>query len=127
MKIAKICSEMCFGIPGNSGSCCHVDRNWILGPILDHERFLENLSTKIGRNVEFNEVFYDYIEGSKVFPYYESWRDEDHYPAFKVDLEKSNRPCVMYNSATKSCSVYEIRPETCRSYTCKFLKDSIEK
>lgn len=127
MLISDTCSSNCLGVSGNCGSCCHSDRNWILGPIEDYKKFLDDLSDKVGRKVEFSEVFYDFKEGSRVFPHYESWQNPDHYPAFRVDVEKAKKPCVMYNSAIKSCSVYEIRPETCRNYFCDFLKNLLEK
>lgn len=119
----NICSFKCFGIDDYDGSCCHLeDRNWIMGPIEDSEKFLYNLSNKLGRKVKFDEVFYNFEEGSKLFPDKPVWQEKGNYPAFKVDLEKQRKPCVMYNSATRSCSVYEIRPNTCRYYLCDFLE-----
>jgi Fe-S-cluster containining protein len=117
-----LCSFKCFGKENYDGSCCHVeDRNWIMGPIEDYEKFLVNMSEKLGRTVGFEEVFHDFEEGSKLFPDKPVWQERFNYPAFKVDLEKERKPCVLYNSATRSCSVYEIRPETCRNYLCDFL------
>jgi Fe-S-cluster containining protein len=122
----NICSFKCFGHDNYDGSCCHLeDRNWIIGPIEDYEKFLENLSNKIGRKVEFEEVFFSYEEGSKLFPEREVFQNPENFPSFRVDMEKPRKPCVMYNSATKSCSVYDIRPHTCRSYACDYLKEKL--
>jgi Fe-S-cluster containining protein len=101
------------------------DRDYIMGAITDYEEFLQKLSDKLGRVVEFSEVFYSYEEGSKTFPHLKQWQNPEHFPAFKLDLEKKRKPCVMYNTATRSCSVYDIRPQTCRNYLCPFLKEKL--
>ncbi len=60
----NICSFNCWGREGYDASCCTLeDRNWIIGPHTDSEAFLGRLSDRIGRKVEFQEVFYDYEEG----------------------------------------------------------------
>jgi hypothetical protein len=55
-----------------------------MGPIEDYQTFLKNLSKKLGREVKFDEVFYNYETGSKVFPDRPVWQDFRSYPAFKV-------------------------------------------
>jgi len=58
-----ICAFNCYGQKGNYASCCSVEeRNWIMGPILDYEKVLKDLSLKYGREVTFKEVFYDFDE-----------------------------------------------------------------
>lgn len=117
-----ICSFKCWGREGYDGSCCHVeDRDWIIGPHDDVEPFLQRLSDKFGRKVEFDEVFYTYEEGSALFPDKKCWQDPNSYPALRIDLEKERKPCMFYNSTLKSCSVYGIRPNTCRNYHCDYL------
>lgn len=117
-----ICSFKCFGVDGYDGSCCQVeDRNWIIGPHDDVEPFLQRLSKKFGREIKFEEVFYTFEEGSVLFPDKESWQDPNSYPALKVDLEKNRKPCVFYNTTLKSCSIYDIRPNTCKNYLCDYL------
>jgi len=121
------CSFKCYGIDGYDGSCCHVEgRDWIMGPINDWDVFLDDLSKKLGREVEFKEVFFNFEEGSKLFPDRSVWQLPGNFPAFKVDMEKIRKPCVMYNTATRSCSVYDIRPETCRNYYCDYLSKVFE-
>lgn len=120
----NICSTKCFGRENYDGSCCQIeDRDWIMGPIRDYEVFLDNLSSKLNRKIEFAEVFYDFEEGSKTFPERDVWQNPQNFPALRVDTEKSRKPCVFYNSTTKSCTVYDIRPETCRNYHCQYLKE----
>lgn len=122
-----ICSFKCFGQSGYDGSCCHLeDRNWIMGPIYDYQMFLDKLSSKLGRKVEFSEVFFDFEEGSKTFPEKQVWQSPENFPAFRVDTEKLRKPCVLYNSTTKSCTVYDIRPATCRNYHCDYLKEYLK-
>ena len=71
----NICSFNCWGRKGYDASCCTLeDRNWIIGPHTDTEAFLGRLSERIGRKVEFQEVFYDYEEGHKKFPDKEVWQ-----------------------------------------------------
>jgi Fe-S-cluster containining protein len=117
-----ICSFKCWGREGYDGSCCHIeDRDFIIGPHDDSEKFLERLSNKFDRKIEFQEVFYSFEEGSELFPEKNSWQNISSYPALKVDLGKERKPCIFYNSTLRSCSVYEIRPNTCRNYHCDFL------
>jgi len=121
-----ICAFKCFGRDDYDGSCCMLeDRNYIMGAITDYEEFLKKLSDKLGRVVDFSEVFYSFEEGSKQFPNLSNWQDPNNFPAFKLDLEKKRKPCVMYNTATRSCSVYDIRPQTCRNYLCPYLKEKL--
>jgi len=118
----NICSFNCFGRENYDGSCCHIeDRNYVMGPIHDYEDFLEKISNKIGRKVEFKEMFYDFEEGSQKYPDRPIYQDPSVYPAFRVDEEKKRLPCVNYNSALRSCSVYDIRPQTCRDFFCDHL------
>jgi Fe-S-cluster containining protein len=121
----QICSFKCWGIDNYDGSCCTLEnRDWIMGPALDWDIFLEKLSSKIGRDIEFSEVFYTYEEGSKLFPDRPVWQNSNNFPAFKVDLNSPRKPCIFYNQSIRSCMVYEIRPETCRSYSCDYLKSN---
>jgi len=123
-----ICSFKCWGIDGYDGSCCTIeDRDYIIGPIKDYETFLNSISQKIGRKVSFDEVFYTYEEGSKLFPHLSSWQDKESYPSFKVQFDLKRKPCIFYNSTLKCCSVYDIRPETCRNYNCGYLKEVLDK
>ena len=123
-----ICSFKCWGREGYDGSCCHIEnRYFIIGPHDDSEQFLKRLSNKFDREIEFQEVFYTFEEGSKLFPEKNSWQNPNSYPALKVDLEKTRKPCIFYNSTLKTCSVYEIRPNTCRTYHCEFLSQELLK
>jgi Fe-S-cluster containining protein len=123
----QICSFKCWGIDNYDGSCCTLeDRDWIMGPSLDWEIFLEKLSSKIGRNINFSEVFYTYEEGSRLFPDRPVWKDPNNFPAFRVDLNSPRKSCIFYNQSIKSCMVYEIRPETCRNYSCNYLRENQE-
>lgn len=124
----NICSFNCFGYDGYDGSCCHLEnRNYIIGPVKDSKEFLSKLSNKIGRKVEFREMFYEFEEGSKKFPDKSVFQDPANFPAFRVDEEKQRLPCVNYNSALRSCGVYEIRPNTCANYFCDHLSKHLDK
>ena len=121
----NICSNKCYGVEGLDGSCCTIEsRDWIIGPHNDTKEFLERLSTKFGREVKYEDVFIDYEEGSKLFPYKETWRTPSVYPALRVDTSNSRFPCIFYNTAMKACSIYEIRPSVCKSYECSYLKNN---
>ncbi len=123
----EICSFKCWGIDNYDGSCCTLEnRDWIMGPILDSDKFLENLSSKIGRKIEFSEVFYAFKEGSSLFSDRQMWQDPNNFPAFRVELNSPRKPCVFYNQSIKSCMVYDIRPDTCRNYSCDYLKENQE-
>ena len=126
-KHANICSHNCFGRKDHDGSCCHLeDRNYIIGPHTDPEDFLERLSDRFSRKVKFEEVFYTFEEGSKLFPERSCWQSPNSFPALKVDIEKERKPCIFYNSTLRSCSIYDIRPQICRKYYCQFLIDVLQ-
>lgn len=123
----QICSFKCWGIDNYDGSCCTLEnRDWIMGPVLDSDNFLDGLSKKIGRKVEFSEVFYNFSDGSNLFPDRQMWQDPNNFPSFKVDLNSPRKPCIFYNQSIRSCMVYEIRPDTCRNYSCDYLKENTE-
>ena len=123
----QICSFKCWGIDNYDGSCCTLEnRDWIMGPVLDSDNFLDGLSKKIGRKVEFSEVFYNFREGSNLFPDRQMWQDPNTFPSFQVDLNRPSKPCIFYNQSIRSCMVYEIRPDTCRNYSCDYLKENTE-
>ena len=125
MKACDICSNNCFGIKGYDGSCCSVeDRDWIIGPINDTDEFISKLSNKFGRDINKEDIFYEYEEGKNVFPNKSTWQDENSYPAFKVNLQDPKKPCIFYNTTVKACTVYDIRPETCRNFECDYLKNN---
>jgi len=118
-----ICAFSCFGQKGNYASCCSIEeRNWIMGPILDYEKVLSDLSEKYGREVTFKEVFYDFDEGSKTFSARKVWQDPNNFPAMRIDFSTPKKTCVFYNENLKVCSIYEIRPETCKNYFCDYLE-----
>lgn len=122
-----ICSNKCCGYDGYSGGCCSIEnRNWIIGSIHDAQIFLRNLSLKLGRTVEFDEVFYQYEEGKNLFPNIEAWQYSTNYPAFKVNVNSEKKYCIFYNETLKYCSVYDIRPHTCRSYKCDYLRTGVK-
>ena len=124
----EICSNICWGQKGYDGSCCQIeDRDYIIGPHDDVQPFLNRLSKKFGREVKFKEVFYTFEEGYRLFPTKETWKNPNSFPAMKVDLEKKRKPCIFYNTTLKSCSVYDIRPNTCRTYLCPYLKEHLGK
>ena len=121
---SNICSYNCFGKKDHDGSCCQLEnRDYIIGPHTDTEGFLDRLSNRFNRDVKFEEVFYTFEEGSKMFPEKPSWQNPNSYPALKVDTEKERKPCIFYNSSLRSCSIYDIRPQTCRTYYCQYLLD----
>jgi Fe-S-cluster containining protein len=115
----NICSEKCFGLPGYHGSCCTIEnRDYIIGPHYDTQEFVDNLSKKLSREINYNEVFVDYEEGKTLFPNKSTWQNPNSYPAFRVDFYNPRLPCIFYNTKIKSCTMYDIRPKTCREYEC---------
>jgi Fe-S-cluster containining protein len=121
----NICSNKCFGIPNHHGSCCTIDdRDYIIGSHSDADEFIKILSKKLGREIEREEIFVDYEEGKNMFPDKSNWQKQSSYPAFRVDFYNPRLPCIFYNTKIKSCSVYDIRPKTCRNYECEYLTNN---
>ena len=118
----NICSNKCYGIIGHHGSCCTIeDRDFIIGPHYDAHQFVIDLSNKLGREIEYREVFVDYEEGKTLFPNKSVWQNPDSYPALRVDFYNPRLPCIFYNTKVKSCSMYDIRPKTCQEFECDYL------
>lgn len=118
----NICSEKCFGRDGQDGCCCTLEsRDFIIGPHKDAQEFVSRLSKKLGRSIWWDEVFISFEEGRRLFPDKPNWQLPESYPALRVQPNSPRRPCVFYNETLKQCTVYEIRPASCRSYVCDFL------
>jgi len=118
----NICSNNCFGRDGYHGSCCSIeDRDYIIGPHYDTDEFIKNLSSKLGREIYEEDVFINYEEGSKLFPSKSTWQNPSSYPAFRVDFFNPKLPCIFYNTKLKFCTIYDVRPQTCREYECEYL------
>lgn len=123
----NICSKKCMGYEGYDGRCCTIeDRDFIIGPHLDTDSFLRELRDKYGQTFLFEEVFYSYEEGKGVFPDRPTWQKQSSYPALRVNLEHVRSPCIFYNTFLRVCTVYELRQEVCRTYTCAYLRENEE-
>lgn len=121
------CASKCMGIAGNRGGCCSLgERDFIIGPIADAEALLAKLTLHWGRPALRAEVLIDHAEGSALFPERPSWQPPEHYPALRITLEGANLPCRFYDSDAARCSIYELRPETCRTFECDWLKHVLE-
>ena len=118
----NICSNKCLGFDNNHGGCCTVDeRDFIIGPHSDTDRFIEDLSKKFGREIKKEDVFINYKEGSSLFPEKPTWQQFSNFPALRVDLDNPRKPCIFYNIHMRSCMVYDIRPKTCQEFECHYL------
>ena len=121
----NICSNKCFGRDGYQGICCSIeDRDWIIGPHYDSEEFIQNLSIKLGREIQYEDVFIDYHEGNKLFPNKSTWQNPESYPAFRIDFFNPKLPCIFYNTKLKFCTIYDVRPKTCKDYQCEYLANN---
>lgn len=118
------CQKKCLGWEGNHGGCCTVhDRNFIIGPINDTQEFLERLKDRFpGVEIKWEDVFIAYEEGHKLYPEKETWQDPKNYPCLRLNTASQLLPCIFYNSILKCCSVYDIRPTTCRTFFCEYLR-----
>lgn len=118
----NICSEKCFGSDGYDGSCCKIEsRDFIIGPHKDAAEFLDRLARKVGRQIPHQEVFIDFEEGRNLFPNKGNWQNPACFPAFRLQMHHPKYPCIFYNETLKQCTVYDIRPQTCRDFVCDFL------
>jgi Fe-S-cluster containining protein len=124
--IEYTCGQRCMGQPGNKGGCCTLgDRDFIIGPMPDVDEFLVRLAARLGRPVARWEVFIDYEEGKALFPERSCWQNPRNYPALRIDTMQAKLPCRFYDAAGGRCSVYEIRPNVCRTYMCGPLKQLV--
>ncbi|MDZ4838276.1 MAG: hypothetical protein SGJ27_31215 [Candidatus Melainabacteria bacterium] len=117
------CTRMCYGVKDQAGGCCMIgDRDFIIGPISDTARFIEDLSKKLGEKIKFEDVFIEYDEGHKMFPDKSCWQNPKNFPAMRVLPDESRGfPCQMLSLDSK-CMVHSIKPEVCNTYLCDYLK-----
>ena len=129
MALENVCQKRCLGYEGMHGNCCTLtNRNWIIGPVADHEKFLVALRAAYpGVEIAWEDVFIGFEEGSRLFPERPVWQDPVNYPAFRPNFAEKELPCVFYNSSIKACGVYEIRPWLCGHFKCEYLADYIKK
>lgn len=122
-----VCNKVCFGVEGQSGICCTIgDRDWIIGPVTDSERFLADLNAGTGRGYTHQDVFIDYEEGSAMFPDKSTWQSPANYPAMRVLPEsKKAFPC-MFLDDNMLCGVHEIKPGICGAYRCPYLDNILK-
>lgn len=124
---SSTCSTKCCGTTGYHGGCCSIEnRDYIIGPINDVDSFVDRLSHFFNRKVHKSEVFIEFEEGRALFPEKNSWQYSTSYPALRVDTTSEKKQCVFYNLAIKACSIYNIRPNTCKTYFCDYLKSQKE-
>ena len=88
------------------------------------EDFIKKLSLKLGREIQEEEIFINYDEGSKLFPNKSTWQNPESYPALRVDFFNPKLPCIFYNTKIKACTMYDIRPNTCVIYECDYLANN---
>ncbi len=120
------CVSNCFGKRHNSAGCCKMaDRDFIIGPIDDAQEFLKRLNTRDKTKYKFSDIFIEYKEGSKLFPDKVSWQDPNHYPALRLQMNDPEFACN-FLSEKQECTVYGIRPKTCRNYLCEHLKKIVD-
>lgn len=121
----SFCRTNCCGINNYHGNCCSLQtRDWIIGPILDPYTVLENLRKKFSLDFNYDDIFIDYPEGSKLFPEKTVWQNPMSFPAMRINLESKNLNCIFYNNNLKLCTIHEIRPNTCKEFECSHLKQS---
>ena len=107
------CSNSCGGIEGLHGECCSVKgKNWAIGPIKDAQEVLKRFP-----DLQYEDIFVDFEEGSKMFPDVPAYQDPESYPTMRL----SNYRCIFYKD--KKCSIYEKRPSLCFTYYCAYLKN----
>lgn len=117
------CRDSCLGHSNNHGGCCQLDdRDYIIGPIHDSHEFLDRIRKKFPNlKIEWKDIFLNFEEGSRLFPERSMYQKPEAYPALRPDVYHKRLPCLFYNNTLKCCSVYEIRPNTCRSFICPYL------
>lgn len=121
------CMSVCYGVKGQAGICCTIgERDYIIGPMTDPDRFLKDLREKLGEPVKYKDVFIDYEEGSKMFPDKPMWQQKKNYPAMRVLPDADlGYPCQFW-SKEKLCMVHSIKPEVCRTYLCDYLQKTVD-
>ena len=118
------CQNKCYGISDYGGACCMIStRDCIIGPISDTEETLERVRKLFpGVEMDWDDLFISFDEGSKMFPEKENWQNPENYPCMRVNTNSINKPCIFFNEFLRCCQIYDARPQTCSSYKCDYLR-----
>lgn len=116
------CQKKCLGYDNNHGGCCTVsNRNFILGPVLNSDEFIEKLKIRFpGVEISFDDIFIKFEEGSRMCPDRLVWQNPNNYPCLRINNTKL-ASCIFYNESIKCCSIYNDRPKMCRDFMCDYL------
>lgn len=129
-KATEACLENCCGVKGLKAGCCHVSPNTlqhVLGPI-DEPWIKKMLTTmrKLGyTGTTRQDIVVDEEEGriigERFFDSHPVFFQKSTYPILRMQLRGAEFAC-RFLSNTGKCTIYEHRPQMCRSYYCEYLK-----
>lgn len=130
------CLGNCCGVKGVKGACCQMDPydlEHVLGPIdkTGKERWVEKTVAWFrSKGLEYSrsDLVIDYEEGkiigdnlfaqsnnSNVF------QQESAYPIMRFQVLGPRYACKFMNPKTYKCTIYEMRPDMCRTYYCQYI------
>lgn len=127
------CLGNCCGVPGLKGACCHLDPldlEHVLGPV--DEEWIKDIVKwfrKKGVNFSRQDIVIDYEEGVvigdtlfKDAPNNAVFKDKKAYPFLRFQVLGPRYVCKFMNPTTYKCTIYEARPNMCRTYYCNYIQ-----
>jgi Fe-S-cluster containining protein len=118
------CQKKCLGYDGYHGGCCTLDdRDYIIGPVPDTYETLERVRNQFPNvDIEWNDLFITFEEGSKLFPNKSTWQNPNHYPCMRVNVTNPNIPCIFYNQHLRCCQIQSSKSILCSAFKCEYLQ-----
>ena len=133
----KTCLGNCCGVEGLKGACCHLDPydlEHVLGPIdsaknetwiKDTVRWFRNKGIPFTRQ----DLVIDYEEGKIIGDtlFRESnnnniFQQPTAYPMLRFQVIGPRYACKFMNPQSYKCTIYEVRPNMCRTYYCQYIQ-----
>lgn len=135
----KTCLSNCCGVEGLNSACCRLDPDdleHVLGPLEGKQRGIKNPDehwvenivrwfNKNGVKYKRSDIVIDFEEGkeigAKFFNDHEIFRRKESYPMLRFQVDGPRFSCKFLNNTTGKCTIYHMRPQMCRNYSCTFL------
>lgn len=128
----KTCLGNCCGVPGLKARCCQIDPDdmeHVLGPL--DEVWIKTIISwlrKKGMTASRADIVIDFEEGRIIGEKFFNgdrkavFQSPESYPMLRFQVSGPRFSCKFLSPTDGKCTIYEQRPDMCRSYLCQYLR-----
>jgi len=126
----KTCVGNCCGVKGLSAGCCQLDPDdieHVLGPV-DEKWIKDTVKWFNSKGIPYtrHDIVIDFEEGKltgqQFFKDHEVFKRKETYPILRIQASGTRFSCKFLNAFNGKCTIYNKRPEMCRTYLCTYVK-----